>query len=146
MHAMKDGTYVVADVIRGQWGALDREREIRAAAERDKRWLPYQYEIVLEQEPGSSGKESLEATIRALAGFIVHADRVTGSKITRAEPFAAQVQGGNILLQDGNWNKAYRDELEYFPGGSHDDQVDASSAAFNHLVSGGWYNLEALAT
>jgi hypothetical protein len=30
MLAMKDGTYLIADIIRGQWSALDREREIKA--------------------------------------------------------------------------------------------------------------------
>jgi len=62
----------------------------------------------------------------------------------RAEPFAAQVQGGNIFLQAGFWNQAYRDELECFPSGAHDDQVDASTAAFNRLVSGLSYNIEAM--
>jgi predicted phage terminase large subunit-like protein len=144
MLAMKDGTFVVADVIRGQWSALDRERVIKAAADRDRKMFLYQYEIVIEQEPGSSGKESLEATTRALAGFVVRADRVTGSKTIRAEPFAAQVQGGNIFLQAGFWNQAYRDELECFPSGAHDDQVDASTAAFNRLVAGLSYNIEAM--
>jgi hypothetical protein len=35
------------------------------------------YEIGIEQEPGSAGKESAEATIRNLAGKRVFADRVT---------------------------------------------------------------------
>jgi predicted phage terminase large subunit-like protein len=144
MLAMKDGTYLIADIIRGQWSALDRERKIKAAADRDSKMFLYRYEIVLEQEPGSSGKESVEATIRALAGFTVRVDRVTGSKTIRAEPFAAQVQGGNIFLQAGVWNQAYRDELECFPAGAHDDQVDASTAAFNRLASGLSYNLEAM--
>ena len=43
------------------------------------------------------------ATIRSLIGFRVFADRVTGSKEIRAEPFAAQVQGGNVFLVAGNW-------------------------------------------
>jgi phage terminase large subunit-like protein len=45
--------------------------------------------IFIEQEPGSGGKESADATIRRLAGCVVHADRPTGD-MTRAEPFAAQ--------------------------------------------------------
>jgi hypothetical protein len=35
--------------------------------------------------------ESAEATIRMLAGWKVRADRVTGDKEHRAEPYAAQV-------------------------------------------------------
>ena len=51
--------------------------------------------ICVEQEPGSGGKESVEATIRMLAGFVAEADRVTGSKEVRADPFAAQWQAGS---------------------------------------------------
>ena len=44
------------------------------------------YEVGVEQEPGSGGKESAESTIRNLRGFKVYADKVTGSKEIRAEP------------------------------------------------------------
>ena len=47
---------------------------MRATAERDGGEVA----VWLEQEPGSGGKESAEASIRNLAGFTVHADRVTG--------------------------------------------------------------------
>jgi hypothetical protein len=77
MHQMKDGTYVVGDVRRGQWSALERERIIKQTAEVDGE-APF---IWIEQEPGSGGKESAEATVRMLAGWSVRADRVTGSKL-----------------------------------------------------------------
>ena len=79
------------------------------------------YEIVVEQEPGSGGKESAEATIRHLRGFRVRTDRVTGSKEVRAEPFAAQVQGGNVWLVAGEWVRGFLDEAEVFPQGKHKD-------------------------
>jgi predicted phage terminase large subunit-like protein len=76
------------------------------------------------------GKESVEATIRALAGFQAYADRVTGSKEVRAVPFAAQVQGGNVWLLAGPWQRALLEEMESFPNGRRKDQVDACSRAF----------------
>jgi predicted phage terminase large subunit-like protein len=93
------------------------------------------------QEPGSGGKESAENTIRNLRGFKVFADKVTGSKEVRAEPFAAQVQGGNVSMVAGTWQADYLDEMISFPNGKHRDQVDASSGAFNRLISGPVYNL-----
>ena len=36
------------------------------------------YEVGVEQEPGSGGKESAESTIGNLRGFKVYADKVTG--------------------------------------------------------------------
>ena len=93
------------------------------------------YEVYVEQEPGSGGKESAESTIRMLAGYAVYADRVTGNKVVRAEPFAAQVQGGNVGLVAGEWVTAFLDEAEVFPAGKWKDQIDAAAGAFSKLAS-----------
>ena len=68
-------------------------------------------------------KESAEEYYRNLAGFCVSADRVTGSKEVRAEPFGAQVQAGNVKLCAGTWHYALLDELESWPMGKFKDQV-----------------------
>ncbi len=78
MHAMSDGTFVISHVARGQWTALDREKKIRTWTEADAAQYK-SYEIWVEQEPGSGGKESAESTIRHLAGYSVYADKVTGN-------------------------------------------------------------------
>ncbi len=124
------GLYFIEDVVCGQWSALRRETIMRQVAERDGRAVA----IYLEQEPGSGGKESAEASVRNLAGFSVHADRVTGDKCERARPLAAQCEAGNVRLVRGAWNQRYLEELCSFPLGSFCDQVDASSGAFNKLA------------
>ena len=101
--------------------------------------LPWYYfgvatAVWIEQEPGSGGKESAEATIRRLAGYDVYAERVTGSKEVRAEPFIAQAEGHNIKLVNGTWNETFLDEASVFPVGRHDDQIDAAVGAFSKLV------------
>ena len=113
-----------------------------ATAAADTHSLPhrYAYEIIIEQEPGSGGKESFELTVRNLAGYIVYADKVTGSKLVRAEPLAAQVQAGNVFLIAGDHVDAFRDEMEMFPSGLHDDQVDAAAMAFARLADSSRYN------
>lgn len=58
----------------------------------------------------------------------------TGDKYTRAEPFAAQVNVGNVLMLRGSWNEPLMDEMRMFPNGTHDDQIDALSRAFSHLI------------
>jgi predicted phage terminase large subunit-like protein len=149
IHAMKDGSFVISDVQRGHWSALEREQCIKRCANQDRSMLggPFAaYEVGVEQEPGSGGKESAEATIRNLAGFRVYADRVTGSKETRAEPFAAQVQGGNVSLIAGNWVAGFLSEAEAFPLGRYRDQIDAAVGAFTRLVAMSQYNLAALAS
>jgi predicted phage terminase large subunit-like protein len=134
MLRMRDGTFVVVDVRRGQWSALDREKIIKQTAAVDRE-LYHTTKIYIEQEPGSGGKESAEATVRMLAGYTAQADRVTGGKEVRADPFAAQWQAGNVRLVAADWNRDYLNEHESFPSGRYKDQVDASSGAFNKIAS-----------
>jgi hypothetical protein len=54
--------------------------------------------------------------------------------VTRADPFAAQCEAGNVYLIRGGWNGPYIDELTSFPYGRHDDQVDGSSGSFSKLI------------
>lgn len=128
-------TYLVVDVLRGQWPAAARNAAIR---ERLTLWRARYgaFRVVIEQPPGL-GKESTEALIKDLAGFAAFADPVHANKVERAEPFAAQWQAGNVALLAGPWNAAYLDELRAFPHGRNDDQVDASSGAFRQLTTGG---------
>jgi len=131
----KGGLYYVLDVVRGQWVGSDRETIIRQTAELDtQRWGRVTYWI--EQEGGSGGKDSAEATIQNLAGFAVFADHPTGDKATRAEPYQAQCMAGNVKLHRGPWIPAYLSELTGFPTGRYDDQVDGSSGAFNKIALG----------
>ena len=133
-----DGNFIVVDVVRGQWAAGEREKIIRQTAELDKQ-AHGRVTIWVEEEGGSGGKESAEATIRNLAGFSVHTEHPTGSKEVRAEPFQAQAQVGNVNIMAGDWNNEYLVELCSFPNAAHDDQVDATSGAFNKLTGvNGW--------
>jgi predicted phage terminase large subunit-like protein len=142
MHSMVDGTYVISHVFRGQWSARDREYKIKQYCEADKVMLKTGYEVWIEQEPGSGGKESAENTIRNLAGLKVTADKVTGKKEVRAEPFVAQCQGDNVRLVGGDWVIAFREEAELWPVGKYMDQIDAAAGAFNKLTAHPIYSLE----
>ena len=77
---------------------------------------------------------------RNLAGFRVSADRPTDDKKTRAEPWVAQVQAGNVSLLLGEWTQAFLDECVPWPDSKHNDQVDAAAGAFNRSVSEAAYN------
>ena len=92
------------------------------------------YEVGLEQEPGSSGRESAENTIRNLPGFMVYVDKVTGSKEVRANPFAAMVQNDQVVLIAGFWVQDFLHECEAWPNSQYKDQVDAAAGAFNRLA------------
>jgi predicted phage terminase large subunit-like protein len=129
--------YYVEDLVRGQWSAGQREAIIKQTAQTDaESYGVYGVRVFIEQEPGSGGKESAENTIRNLAGFIIQADRPTGNKVLRAEPFAAQAETGNVKVLASTWTSGYIDRLVSFPFGVKDD-VDATSGAFNKLALGG---------
>jgi len=121
---------VIEDVVRGQWGSHNRQQIMLQTAQRDGQGV----QIYIEQEPGSSGKDSVTAEITLLRGYSVHADRPTGDKDVRMEPFAAQCEAGNVRLLRGAWNGAYLDELTSIPSGTYRDQADATSGAFNKLA------------
>ena len=141
MHLMKPGVepnLVVSDVVRGQWSALEREKRMRQTAQLDQQKFGYGKVLQLvEQEPGSGGKESAERTVRTtFKGHSAIAERVTGDKIIRAEPYAAQVEASNVALVSGEWVQPFLNEHELFPNGRTKDQVDSAGAAFARLVSG----------
>ena len=89
----------------------------------------------MEQEPGSSGLDVISHYSRnILQGFIFRGVKTTGSKQERAAPLSSACEAGNVNVVQASWNGTYLDELEAFPLGSHDDQVDATSGAFQQLV------------
>jgi hypothetical protein len=79
MHWMIDGKFVIENITRGQWSALEREQRMQQLAMLNSR-LCSNYSFGIEQEPGSGGKESAEASVRNLAGYNVFVDKVTGSR------------------------------------------------------------------
>lgn len=133
MHKLTNDTIVLEHIVRGKWEAPEREIRIKQTAKVDGKDV----KIVHEQEGGSGGKESAQATTRNLSGFTVEADHPTGSKEVRAQPYASQVQNGSVILIDKGWSGTsvfeYLEELENFPTGTFSDQVDSSSGAFNRI-------------
>lgn len=130
----RNGRYVVANVTNVRLDADDVRKHIKSTCTMDKQ----KYKRVVErlpQDPGQAGKDQAKSYIKMLAGFIVKAIPETGSKETRAEPFAAQWQAGNVDLVIGEWNEMYLTQLESFPESKFKDMVDASSSAFAEIES-----------
>ncbi len=116
--------------------AAEREAIIKQTAQTDSAKYGH-IENWVEQEPGSGGLESAEGTISNLVGFTCKAEKVTGSKEVRCDPFASQASVGNVWLLEGEWNQDFLDEVEMFPLGKRKDLVDAGGGAFNKLVAVG---------
>ncbi len=133
MHKLRNGKFLISDVKRGQWSTEKRENIIRKTAEADGK----QVEVGIEEEGGSGGPESADSTIKNLAGFKCFKDKATkseGDKVTRADTYSVQVNNGNVLLLNGDWNSDFVEEHRFFPYGTFKDQIDASSGAFRSLA------------
>jgi predicted phage terminase large subunit-like protein len=92
-------------------------------------------QIQLAQDPGQSGKGQAQNYLRLLGRYSVTATPVTGDKMARALTWAGKAGGGLVLMVEGDWNKAFLDELTSFPTGAHDDQVDAVSSGFDKILN-----------
>lgn len=123
------GRYFIADIVRMRGAPDEVERAITGAAQRDGTSTM----ISLPQDPGQAGKAQVQYLVRQLAGYNVKTSPESGDKVTRAQPFASQVNIGNVKMLRAPWNEALLSEMRVFPNGAHDDQVDALSRAFSEL-------------
>jgi hypothetical protein len=144
--------YYIFRSIRGQWSPGERRTQM-------KKYIRMFNEAFggvvtwIEEEGGSAGADSADLDIQEFAPHAVFSQKMTGSKEARAMGFAAQVESEHVFIvedpnntfefMDGvfikdktkNWQTGYIDELAQFPFGcKNDDQVDASSLAFNKLA------------
>lgn len=129
-----EGDVIIEHVVRGQWSTHERRQVMKQTAESDAVQFDNAVVIFVEQEPGSSGLDSVQDEIRMMAGYPVFADRPSGDKDTRMLPLAAQAEAGNVYLVAGAWNDGFIDELCTIPNGKYRDQADAASGAFNRLI------------
>ncbi|NTF67963.1 phage terminase large subunit [Rhizobium rhizogenes] len=129
----KDGRFIIAHMVADRVSPAGVRTLIKNIASQDGQTC----RIALPQDPGAAGKVQKFDLTTLLAGYIVKAEPVTGDKETRAEPFAAQCEAGNVDILEGAWNEEYLDELCMFPNGKLKDLADASAEAFNDLSFGG---------
>jgi predicted phage terminase large subunit-like protein len=130
MRRTSEGIFYVEDVIRFRGSPMKVDQALKNSASQDG----YMVRIDIPQDPGQAGKAQVKYYARLLAGYNVRSSTETGSKETRAEPYSAQAEAGNVKLVRGLWNDEYLDELCLFPFSDFKDQVDASSRAFSALI------------
>lgn len=133
MAKTKQGRYVIVDVINKAMKADDVRNTVLTTAKLDKQNYK-KVRIRLSQDPGQAGKDQAEQYIKMLEGYNVTAVRESGDKETRAEPFSAQWEAGNVDILEGAWNKEYIEQMDNFPEDNLKDMVDASANAFNEIV------------
>lgn len=91
--------------------------------------------IRMEQEGGASGKLLISDYGFSLSGFDFEGMPHSGDKLVWADPWAKQVNAGNVFLLRGPWNRAFIAEHGAFPNAPHDDEVDSAAGAFHGLMA-----------
>lgn len=132
----KFGVYYIEDVKRFRKTTDNVLKEVVDTAHDDD---PNATTVTIPKDPGAGGKTANSFFLRTLAenGIIAKSVVVSGhqGKIQRFLPFCTLAESGSVRLVRGEWNEAFLAELEDFIGDrkQKDDQVDATSDAFNTL-------------
>lgn len=135
----RNGNFYVVDVRRGQWGDAKVEDNVSDTADADAEdWGLAMLRTAIEDQPGAAGKAWRRRWQRdILVGHPVDLVPPQGNKAYRAQGWASAQQHGQVFLVKAGWNAAFVREHAQFDveqKGRHDDQVDASSLAFNRLT------------
>lgn len=141
VHSVEICRYIIVDVVVAQLSFAKREELIKNTAERDAAiYGEVAVETYIEREPGSSGKDVAGFTVANLAGYRIKTDQPganrEGDKVTRAQPFINQAEGGNFRYITAGWNEAVLTALEKFPRDGK-DETDAIGGAFRKLSQAG---------
>lgn len=124
------GRFYVLDVLRAQEDVTTFARRVRA--------LRSSFTVPPPVCWYTGGTEKGVAALLRAEGLPVRDVPAKGDKFVRAQPVAAAWKAGNVLVpeQGASWLDAFVGEVLGFTGvgDTHDDQVDALAAAFDHLV------------
>jgi predicted phage terminase large subunit-like protein len=133
--------HTMGDYNAGAFGGLDNEGNMYLQhVDRAKRRWNDQRQVIInyaEREAigGEIGIEAVGAFLIAVeeirkhfnGRLIVRSFSPSKSKLTRALQWFAKIDAGKFYLVEGDWNQDFIDELEQFPNGIYDDQIDAVS-------------------
>lgn len=126
-------SYIICDVVRFRARPAGVKSKIIETAEADGAKV----KVVVEEEPGSSGKADAYDITKALSekGFEARRRRPTGDKLDRYKPFSAAAENGDVGILYGSWVESFHDENEScaFDDKGKDDQCDAAAGAYNEL-------------
>ena len=123
----------IVDVFRRQWAWA----KVRAAIISQSRADRAERGIMRIGIEGVSGFDAIYQDVKQeLLGEtkVIKSNPPRGGKLLRAQPWLNLIEAGRVVLVRGAWNKDFLAELDTFPDGAHDDQVDGVSICHHLLV------------
>ena len=124
----REGNLYLADGFRGRIEYPEQRRYVLGRMRAEKRTS---HAI----EKAMHGEALVQDIRRDVKGFKapLQAVRVEADKYTRALTWANLAEDGKLIIVRGPWVDEFIDEACTFPGGRHDDQIDAVSLAVKML-------------
>jgi predicted phage terminase large subunit-like protein len=127
-----DKKFYILDVIKGRLPPDKVETLVKQVALLDGKGTP----IRIAQDPGQAGVSQIHHyATSVLPGYNMLGIKQGGDKDVRSDAIAAAAAMGNIQVLRGTWVTDLYDELEEFPFGKHDDQVDCLAGAHAFLTN-----------
>jgi len=119
----------IKDVKRFRFDAPKRDNQILNITASDGAYA----EVAIENSLDS--KDAYKTLQNILLGQrVVKSIKTKGDKVVRAAPLEPIFEAGDVYVpENAPWLQAWIDELQSFPAGTHDDQVDNLSAGFAHF-------------
>jgi predicted phage terminase large subunit-like protein len=115
----------IADIKYGRWEAGTRNSVISQLAEIDGDQTP------IGVEGFGIGKDCYAIVRDALAGRrTVQKINLPGDKLAKACVLEPLFEQGNVYIKQADWNQEFIKQFSDFPGGAHDDLVDAVVIAY----------------
>lgn len=133
----KETNWCFEHQVGGYWKWDDLLKAIADTARHDGPYVT----IVLEEEPGSGGKNQVQAiknylkTIPELKGYKVVGQkaREVGDRVMAANDWFGLAADGKIWIVKGSWNERFLGQLDGFTQVLHDDRVTSPSGAMAWL-------------
>jgi predicted phage terminase large subunit-like protein len=126
--------FYIVDIFKRQWAWAKVRGQMIEQALRDREKMNV-LRIAVE---GVGGFDAIYQDVKAslLGNIAVHKrNPPRGGKLLRAQPWLNLIEAGRVTIVRGLWTKEFVEELEQFPEGIHDDQVDAVSIAHEELTT-----------
>lgn len=134
-----DGDIYIVDVIRGRWEFPDLKQRL---VQLNTRWRGKGLRAIYIEDKASG--QSLIQELRRESGLAIVPYKVAFDKVARVNAVTPLIEGGRVHLPEAAaWLDDFMAETQQFPGGAHDDQVDALSMALD-VLSRQTVGLEAL--
>lgn len=128
----RNSTIYIVDILRFKLSPAESNKIVVTISQKD---CHYSAAIRWQNDPGSAGTRDSVSLVTMLSGYDARPVNEHRDKVSRALPLSAACEAGNVMICNGAWNQILISEMEAFPDGGHDDQVDAVSGAYNCLVA-----------